>query len=510
MKVLIALLLCATPLEAATLYVNNSGSPSCSDATAKASNTALAPWCTVGRAVWGNANRATPSAAEAADDDDVVRITAGTYDSQAVVNDPLGMLYNPANEGGSSTDYITFQAMGIVILTAPLSLSPIIGADAKDYIKWYADRSTGAYFYLLACGIGTGQPNTCPSNTVANQSDTGPIACFVNAAGCWIEGVTAVGYAPIDYADNWSAVRWNNTTTPVVRNSVFSNFTRSAGAGGTNHNQTCITYYGASDGLFEHNTCDTTGAGAFAKDTGTTQTQQGNIFRLNLFTNLQECFAFSEVTAGSTEGGSDYTQNVCSGGLLQAVHLSGDADAGSQNHQITNNTFYAATQACLYVTLGTTNIDGIEFHSNICWASTTGTGGAGRQIAYQSGNVVPAVNISTQHNLYYLFAQFATDGTGNLTFAAYKAAAVPNDDTAPDSVAGLTSAENPLFANAAGSDFRLCTAAGVPVVGCTGASPAVALGPAGAYITNLECIGLESACVAVATPNWGRLRGVEQ
>lgn len=499
--VLVACLLVAGQVEAANLYVNNSGSPACSDATAKASNTALAPWCTIGRAAWGNASRSSPSSGEAADDDDIVLITAGTYDYTAsVLDDRFDPLYSPTNDG-SSGHFITFTPVGTVVLTAGNVKAPIIGSNSKDYIKWFSNRASGT-FYILACGWANGTPDICPSNTVMTKADTGPVVCSNTAISCWVEGVTIVGYAPIDYDDNWSGIRWDNAVTPTARNNTIANFTQ---VSSTNHNQSCFTSYHTSDGLFEHNTCDTAGAGVYFKDTGSAVTQEGNIVRLSTFNAVLECFTWSHVTAGSTEDQNDVTQNWCAGAPLQGVHLAADGDSGSQNDRIYNNTFYGVTQGCLYVTDGQLTTDGVQFWSNICWGSTTGTGGAGRQIVYQSGNVVPAANISTEHNLYYLFAQFATDGSGNLTFAQYKAASVPNDTTAVASVAGVTSAENPLFVNAAGNDFRLCTAAGIPSGSCSGVSPAVAL-TAGAYITNSECIGLESACSGAAAVTYGRIR----
>jgi len=64
--------------EAKDLYVNNSGSPACSDSTSYAANDSAHPWCTIGRAAWGSLDPNGHNAAEAAQAGDTIRIAAGT------------------------------------------------------------------------------------------------------------------------------------------------------------------------------------------------------------------------------------------------------------------------------------------------------------------------------------------------------------------------------------------------------------------------------------------------
>ncbi len=58
------------------LYVNGATG---SDVTTYASNDAAHPWATLGRALWGNANKSTPNSGQAAQAGDIVLVSAGTY-----------------------------------------------------------------------------------------------------------------------------------------------------------------------------------------------------------------------------------------------------------------------------------------------------------------------------------------------------------------------------------------------------------------------------------------------
>src|SRR3990167_5050929 len=101
--------------QAKLLYVNNGGSPSCSDNTSYAANDAAHPWCSLLRATWGNTTRTGPSTpSEAAQAGDTVYVTAGTY--QTTSFNSREPVYNPANSG-TAGNRIVFQAVGTVTLT---------------------------------------------------------------------------------------------------------------------------------------------------------------------------------------------------------------------------------------------------------------------------------------------------------------------------------------------------------------------------------------------------------
>jgi len=129
--------------QAKTLYVNGGTG---SDATTYANNTAIAPWLTLGRAVWGNANRGTPNTGEAAAAGDIVVIADGTYHTTETTGLRYDPVYNPVNEGAwnSGTNVcdstITFQAATQygVTLTTPTGgdANPVIGTYLKDCIIW--------------------------------------------------------------------------------------------------------------------------------------------------------------------------------------------------------------------------------------------------------------------------------------------------------------------------------------------------------------------------------------
>src|SRR3990167_70930 len=156
------------------LYVNNSGSPACSDATTYANNSQANPWCSLLRATWGNTTRTGPSTpSQAAVAGDTVYITAGTYISTVSnLNSRYDALYNPTNSG-TVNGPITFQASGTVTLQGPDIYAPIIGANGKNYIHW-----TGP-FYIDEANILT-------------HPDTGPVVLWDNI-GSGVDGATIHG-----------------------------------------------------------------------------------------------------------------------------------------------------------------------------------------------------------------------------------------------------------------------------------------------------------------------------
>lgn len=500
MRLALVLLVCvlwSAPAQAQNLYVNNTGSPACSDATVKASNDAANPWCTIGRAAWGSTNRAAPNTGEAVDEGETVLVTGGTYDSAVTIDANDNVLYRPVNSG-TTGNYVTFTCVGVCVLTASALKGPIIGSSTADFVKWFADRSTGSYWSILACAkdpAGSG----CAADTVATHRDTGPVVC-AGVEACWVEGVTINGGDPIAYDDNYNGIQWEECADCTARNNVMLNYTQAPPLV-TSRNQSCITIYESTDGLLEHNTCDTAGAFVYFKDTSTAAPQAGHVFRFNYGSNVLQFAAFSHVT-GDPEGRSDVYQNI-GVGLQAAIRV-----IGAQGDAIYNNTFFSMSAACLS-TNNNANVSGVYFWNNICYTS------ASRMIVAQDGAAMPAAaTLSSEHNVYNVFtaAQFYNGSDGNRTFASYLATYTDQDQASPASVNS-----DPRLANVASSNFRLCTGVNTPVSGCAGASPAIDLGRtidggattnAGAYITGTECIGLQVNCVTLGTPTYGRLRGV--
>jgi hypothetical protein len=491
--ILTACLLVPQALEAATLYVDvATGDDSRTYATAQNPAT---PWASVYRAVRGCALASQPcsSAGTAAQTGDTVNVAGGTYDFPGACTAGASTcrfqpIYEPLNSG------VTLTAVGTVTLTGALAVAPAIGAGNVNDVKFFADLTVGSWT-IPACDVaGSGSPpNDCPANSWASVSDTGPGVC-ANVTNCWIEGARITGVQPIAFADNWEGLRFDGCVSCTFRNNVIVDFTRTPTY---NHNQACITVYGTSDSLVEHNSCTTAGVMVYFKDTGSTPLQSGNIARYNRADDVNECIAWSHVTGGSTEDRNDVYQNVCTNVDNGIVVL------GATNDVVWNNTIVTIATGCLF-TNNNANISGVRVWNNICTASSA------YMIVANATTMPAATMLSSQHQNYFTFANFYGGSDGNRTFANYLATYTDQDQTAP---ASLNS--DPIFVNAGTEDFRLCTGVDTPVVGCSGASPALTIGrnpdtsatiPAGAYITNLECIGPEYLCTPVATTGPVRLR----
>jgi hypothetical protein len=442
-----------------TLYVNGSTG---NDSTSRAANSAASPWRTIGRAVWGSANRSTPNAGEAAAAGHTVNVAGGTYSFTGTVGNRFDPVYNPVNNGTAGS-YITITCTGRCTLVAPSADSPVIGASAKNYIKWFADVGAGNAWVIQACGTQSG----CGAGVVNTTPDTGPVVCH-GATGCWIEGASIDGGAGIDYADNWNAVRIENCTSCVVRNISAANFTR---AGGSNHNQSIITMYGSRNSIIEHNVGRNSGAGVYFKDSTNTNPQSGNLVRFNRFDAVNEVIAFSL----TSENRNYIYQNVGMNGNVGLAVVGG----GLSNDWIFNNTFYRMALAAVVINGAGT---GGRFWNNICVQCDT--------VVLASQGAMPSEAVfDMEHNVYSAYGQFYQGSDGARSFASFKSSYAGQEQAAPASVDA-----NPLFVNAATGDFRLggsspAIGRGVDLHDLNGNGSTTDTISAGAHVTGAEVIG---------------------
>ncbi len=492
MRLVLALLLAlwATSAEAATKCVNGSTG---SDATTYAANDGVSScWQTLGRAAWGSTTRSSPNTGEALQAGDTVNVAAGTYDyaGTAAHSDAFDVLYNPANSGSSGSP-IRFACIGTCIITAPDWEAPVIGATGRDYIQWYASRAAGYAWEIPACGENPAGGDDCGAGTAAGAPDTGPVVCHTSD-WCHFEGLDITATAPITYNDNFPAFRFQDVNGGTVKNSSCADFTRDTGG---NHNQSCVMLYGTQNVTIENNQFSTSNSGVFFKDTGTTANQGGNIVRFNRFTTVREAVVWSQLTAGSTESGNDVYQNVITGCTQAFGFIDGPAQ-GSQSDDVFNNTAYDCSTSFATLDNNDGTHLGIRFWNNIASTTTLGISSVSTMSA--------ATIINFQHNVYRSFTNFYNGSDGNRTLASFTAAYTDQENTSPVGVDA-----DPGFVNAATGDFRLCTAAGVPHASCAGASGILTQGvdaldldgdsstsdniPAGAYLTGLETIGIDTS-----------------
>lgn len=475
---LLCVVLAHTSASAADLCVNASTG---SDATAKASIDGSAQdgtgtcWATIGRAAWGSTNRASPNASEAATAGDTVYILGATYDYSGMLDDRFDAVYNPVNEGTSGNP-ITFRAVGTVTITAASTNSPVLGCYNRDYIIW-----TG--------------PFLVDEDNIDTRFDTGPVVLTLSV-GCQIIGMTINGITA-DWNDNHNGIRVEGSSDCVIQNNTIDGFRKD----NDNHNGSGVTLYGSADCLIEHNVFTDSGSGIFFKDTGSTAEQSGHIVRYN-WLSVDECFVWSHVTEGSTEGASHIYQNVGVGCEMGARFI------GATDDVVANNTFYSFTNnGCFYMN-STGDTSGVRFYNNICMSSP--------YMVLMQSTTMPADTVADlEHNVYRSATTAFYNGTdGNRTFASYKAAYTDQDQDSPASIDS-----DPLFVDASGNDFRLCTGSGTPEAGCSGASPALALGvdildldgdtatddaiPAGACVTGDEVIGLTTGGMSCASGQGG-------
>jgi len=460
----VGLLGLATGVHAATLYVNNTGSPSCSDGTAKASNTANAPWCTIQRAAKGHANPATPNASEAASAGDLVLVTAGTYTESGTITGSCGStgrytaILDPVNSGTTGNP-ITFRGVGTVAVRATDNhYGPILGWLNHDYIVWdhfYVDEQ-----YLHTC------------------DDTGSVVLWGGTGGQLINS-TIIGDSQWT-ADNHNGIRTEYCDTCTIKNNSISNVWDS---GGTNRNAAGIMTYSTTNIVIEHNDITDTVTGIYLKHN--ISPYGGAIVRFNVVRN-----ALMTGMEIHRQDGADVYQNIVrteyTGGAdtygILLLHF--DATTSPDNIDVVNNTIDGwDTGFGAGLTNGGT---GNRFYNNI--VTYNGVGIGGDPLSGWSDNAV----LDLEHNLYYGNTNISYIGSTLRNLATYQSA------TGQDAVSPAASGSDPLFVDRTAANFRLqgsspAAALGVDILDLDGDASTSDSIPAGAYITGTETIGLEVA-----------------
>lgn len=462
---------------AANLYVNNSGSPTCSNATVKSSNNASNPWCDVIRAVRGSTTHASPSASEAATAGDTVYITAGTYNtSSGPASSPLtGVILNAVNDGTLGSP-ITFQAVGTVTLTHNVAANPLIGSNGRDYIWW-----RGAFYINEA--------------NAATTADTGAVV-FFQATGGGVDGIEVNGNGGT-VPDNHTGVRLQSSDGVTVKNARIHNITNTVVS---SINASCVQFYDAYGVVVEHNELYDCGTGIFVKEqdsgslTGTVflrfnyihDVTRGGIMLNNIISTTPAYHIYQNIikTGASADGGFLFWQVPPNGRAFRA--------------DVVNNTFYGNNNGCFHFGAADPVAgDANRVYNNICASSDAGI--------YSDVSTVSDLSATTavafEHNVYYSNTNVARLSGTTYTLATWKSG------SGQDGVAPAAGSSDPLFVNGGGSfllatDFKLQGSSpyltqGVDILDLDGDSSTSDNIPAGAYITGNEQIGIESTVGSV-------------
>lgn len=488
MRVVLALMLmlAASAADAKPLCVNPStGSDSNTYAanTGNMDGTGTACWLTVGRAVWGSTNQASPNAAEAATAGDTVYIAAGTYTApgKASRTDPA---FNPANSGSSGSP-IVLRAVGTVNLALSSSAGPTLGCFSRDYITWI--------------GFSVDEANG------VSEPDTGAVVGW-DSTGCRFEALTIDGNGTgHNRGDNHTGVRLEECIDCYIGHSTIHDVysCQSACTGGdppvNAHNGSAIQTYASTNFVIEHNLIYNAGAGLFIKGGPWTVAIDGGTIRYNLIHTLTQSgiavFAGSPAASGTP---ALIYQNVVYGAVnCFRYWFFGDTTNDPTYTHFVNNTCYNATNGFSYNgTPVSSPVHGFTVWNNVVSTVTSGISSTASVAFHQN-----AAEADHEHQVYHsVSGTFGVldGGSTNISLATWQGGSYNQDAASP---AAITT--DPLFANIAAADFRLCTGSGTPHASCSGASPALTHGrvtnsiggsdgatiPAGAYITGNETIG---------------------
>lgn len=482
---MLACVLMASPAIAQDLYVNNSGSPACSDATAKASNSAASPWCTIQRAAKGATFGGGTNSGEAAAAGDTVHITCGLYEATAS-DTSFYVALNPVNEG-SSGNPIRFQAVdnaaNCIRVTPEGSSGPggsPIGSVDRDYIEWsgftlnetdWPWDDTGG-----CCAFQNGL--TLFHGTEGNGTIFGGIIERSTLTGTYVDGRDG---------DNYTGIRIQGASA-TIQNNTIQDF------GQAGHNNSCTTWYFGVSMVVQHNILQRCGAGIYAKNNadlaaGTSQ----HIIRYNYIapnsvgiycfqncngTALLPILIYQNIINFDVEG-------LCTTDACWAFVIGGQGNVQDPSHvHVVNNTTFGqnpnSESAFLFMQAQQANV-AHKIYNNISQDTFFGVSGA------VAGDIA-TTTIQFEHTIFYQATTWATwTGIGTINLATWRTT-YTQDDTAPDG-----SESDPLFVTA-GSDFHLqggsfALTQGRVIDSIGGVDGATI--PAGAYITGDECIGVD-------------------
>jgi len=454
----------AVQAEAKDLYVDmNDGS--CSDSYTRAENDANNPWCTLGKAAWGQTAYLAPasypsinSTTNAAQAGDTVYVNAGTYVRTGTSVDYNGNpVYNPVNEG-SAGNYITFEAVGTVILqdtSTPNVVTtgqPIIGTQNRDYVVWDG-------FYIDEHDLNTGR-------------DTGPVGAW-GSSFVTFKNLTIIGEEEL-WDDNHDGIRLENSFDITIYNNNISDFRLYPGNEGSQNTAGIATYNTDRVSIY-NNTITDCGSGMYIK--------QGNegpyyIYKNRIYADIHGIL-IQQLTSG------EVYQNIVTGGT-NSIKIQSYASAyGPDDLDVANNVFYGSSSRGYHVS-SVQYSENIRFYNNI-FSSTSGIA----IHAATSSNATLSAAVDFEHNHYYNNSTHAQTSSGTYSLSTWKST-VGQDTVTGNGRAGEES--NPGFTNAGADDYTLTGGAnardgGVDILDLDGDLSTTDSVHRGAYVTGSETIG---------------------
>jgi hypothetical protein len=437
---------------AKALFVNNSGTPACSDSTSYAANDSSRPWCTIGRATWGTTNPMTFNSSEAARAGDTVNIMSGSYVTPGRNTTGSSCRWTVALQSansGTSGNPVTYRGIGAVnISLAAGYYGPTIGSsDSRNHIVWDNVRIDEQ----------TAQGSSC--------RDTGPVV-FNTCIGCKLLNSSVRGTYRT-WGDNYNAVRIEGAREITVANNVLSNITGNFG-----HNSAAIMSYDAENVLIEHNYIHSNVTGIYIKGdhAGDAWPQATHTVRYNRFANNSNKGIF--VYAGVNH--SIYQNLVIDS--PQAIVLNVNS-ATTVNTRIANNTIVATTPTSVGISLEGANPAGGLVHNNIIYGPFSESMNLGLQ--------TPG-GMTFEHNVYFGFGSWGSAGGSVIAFSTWQGT-YGRDRASP---AGIVT--NPLFAETTTYKLQAASPArtrGIDILDLNGNGDSNDVIPAGAYVTGNEIIG---------------------
>ena len=447
MKLFIFLfLLIAFPVNAATIYIDGSMAGDCTTG-----NYSIASRTCTGSD--GNAYNDIQAALTASATTDTIYFRAGAITSNASGTDGIAPKAGQTWSGYQSE-------------TATITA----GGSHRFVFQWVGVNTVTIRNLTLVGGT---------AMSIRVQNSVAPVLENLNISGWGSEGLGAEGgpFAGFTHGINVGSFSGSTpTTNAVIRNLYVHDphsqrgiWTGGITAGGWFNNGTIEN--NRVEGALIHE--------AIWMDVG--NLQPGNIIRNNYVKGVTRSCLFNELGSVGT-----WYNNICDSPGEFGFRIHHREVHNNAGIKFYNNTVYNPGSTGIWINgwPGTGSISNMEIKNNIIFRSNA----AGQPLLSVGETYTSETTNFFQNNLFHATlnnngvcwnnsdAGTGTSCTGSFTMYADTTAGMNSFNSAIGPRVSGNIAGDPLFANPAGEDFRLCTAAGVPHASCTGASPAINAG----------------------------------
>ena len=420
----------------------------------------------------GNGSQGSPwtltQAMQNATSGDVVQVGPGAYINAGASVDATSPVFRPSNDGTPDSPIIFFAQYP--------------AATTNDRSLWSMPKrpnnGPAGYPILGAGGVGSYKNNIVFDGFAFDYNDGAyPFTRGICYAGFDNSGVVfrrmrfiRSNLGAADDGDNFNCIHVHGSRNLTISDCLFEGGRDANGS----HNESCITLYGATGFLIEHNTFRNVTTGMYVKGSFSGRGNSGNI-RFNLMTGFCDGMELTENNPGeSVEVYQNLFYNWGQAGR-RAINYENSVSSRQTNFRVHHNTVVMPANP----SGGGIELEsGIAMTSNVCRDNIVACSEPNNQVLVNAWGINNLNPFSTfDYNWYYNNGNAPTYAIGG---SVYSGLSAWRNATGRDINSVVA---NPQFQNPSNNDYRLAASSPARTASSTG-------GPVGCYITGNEEMGI--------------------